>query len=202
MLLGMRIYIQPLATTKNASIRVINGIGESKSFALNNCVRLGIRDYLREIKLEYFGAHIRVGGYMKLVIKRFFTVFLENPLHSLRHLIFQTYIELPEDFSKNTPLEIFSDYQDDIWISRYACVSGIKTKYLSAQFEYDFIRRSTLKGFRVWSTSLKLNLSSASLSNNDKFPAFESNLVDFSNTLNTTSLTIKDAKVLGGLALY
>lgn len=116
-------------------------------------IRNGFSKYLSEIKLAYLGAEISPKGIVKIAIKTMIQDFHKDFVNTLISLSFQYYIKLPEKIEALLPIQVSSMYNDEVWISRNASISGVLPGYLSRVFEYDYIRRKKNPRILVWSTS-------------------------------------------------
>jgi hypothetical protein len=116
-------------------------------------IRNGFNKYISEIKLEYLGSEISLKGILKIAIARMVEDFYKDFNNALSSLIFQYYVELPDNIEARLPIQVSSIHSHEVWVSRNASISGVLPSYLSRVFEYDYMRRKKTPRILVWSTS-------------------------------------------------
>lgn len=141
---------------KSPELLVINSMNTAVNYKSRRKFLCGMRLIINEARLQYLGVEIKSFSLVFIAFRNQASLFSKNPLLAITDLLFGHVFIIDSIMHHHFPISITNKFKKgEFWTSRSAAVSGIQSKILGQEIEWDRQRYSKKYTGFIWGLSVK-----------------------------------------------
>jgi hypothetical protein len=141
---------------KSPELLVIDSKNTAVNYRSKRKFLCGMRLIINEARLQYLGVEVKFFSLVLIAFRNQASLFSKNPILAITDLLFGHVLIVDSILHHHFPIRITNVFKEgEFWTSRSAAVSGIQSKILGQEIEWDRQRYSKKYTGFVWGLNVK-----------------------------------------------